>query len=175
MRRLTDDGAVFLVGFMGTGKTLVGTHLARALDWNLVDTDASIEESEGRSIETIFAEDGEGYFRKTEWKALVRAAEASRVVVATGGGAYLGAGQRALIRRAGPSVWLDVPLEILRTRLGPGRGRPLWMPDDPVGLRAMFERRRATYALADHRVNASGGTPREIAERILDKLRPPNL
>jgi shikimate kinase len=171
MRRLTKNGSVFLVGFMGTGKTSVGTHLARALDWDLIDTDASIEKTEGRSIERIFADDGEGYFRKIESKALVQAAEASRVVVATGGGVFLDAGQRELIRCSGPSVWLDVPLDVLKERLGPGRGRPLWMSDDWVGLRAMFERRRATYALADHRVDGSRGTPPEIAERVLDRLR----
>jgi shikimate kinase len=156
---------------MGTGKTSVGTHLARALDWDLVDTDALIEETEGRSIERIFADNGEGYFRKIEWEILGQVADRSRVVVATGGGAFLGAGQRALIRRTGPSVWLDVPLEVLKERLGAGGGRPLWMPHDPVGLRAMFEKRRATYALADHRVDGSAGTPVELAEVILDRLR----
>ncbi|MDX1389523.1 MAG: shikimate kinase [Acidobacteriota bacterium] len=172
MSQLPDDRPLFLVGFMGTGKTSVGEELARSRRIDLVDTDAVIEASEGRSIERIFADSGEDHFRRLECELLEKVASRKRIVVATGGGIFLARANRKLIRRAGPSVWLDVPLEVLRDRLGRGAGRPLWSPDNTVGLRAMFERRRAAYALADHRVDGSRGTPGEIAAEVSRRLAP---
>ena len=93
------------------------------------------------------------------------------LLVATGGGLFLNASNRRVIRRTGSSVWLDVSLDLLRGRLGTGEGRPLWISGDPVSMRALFERRRSTYALADHRVDADAGTPREIALRAIGGLR----
>ena len=172
MSQLPDDRPIFLVGFMGTGKTSVGKELARSRGFKLVDTDAAIEESEGRTIERLFAESGEVYFRGVERGVLEKVATRKRIVVASGGGMFLAAANRDLIRRTGPSVWLDVSLEVLRTRLGAGAGRPLWTPDNAVGLRALFERRRAAYALADHRVDGSRGTPGEIAVEVSKRLAP---
>ncbi len=172
MSQPPDDRPVFLVGFMGTGKTSVGEELARSRGFKLVDTDALIEASEGRSIERVFAESGEAHFRGIERELLEKVATRKRIVVATGGGMFLAAANRNVIRRAGTSVWLDVSLEQLRDRLGAGEGRPLWAPDNTLGLRAMFERRRATYALADHRVDGSRGTPGEIAAEVARRLAP---
>ncbi|MDX1389364.1 MAG: shikimate kinase, partial [Acidobacteriota bacterium] len=161
---------IFLVGFMGTGKTSVGAALARARGFDLVDTDASIEASEGRTIARLFSESGEEHFRRAERVMLEKVASRKRIVVATGGGVFLAASNRRLIRAAGPSVWLDVSLAVIRDRLGAGTARPLWTPDDAVGLRAMFERRRAVYALADHRVDGACGTPREVADAVVSQL-----
>jgi len=81
--------------------------------------------------------------------------------------------QRGFMRQRGVAVWLDVPLEEIRRRIGAAAGRPLWTPLDPVAQRAFFEKRRAAYALADLRVAASGDDPAEIASRVLVRLQGP--
>ena len=162
--------AVFLVGFMGAGKSSVGRALAKRLAARFEDTDAIVASAAGKSIEAIFRDEGEGRLREREWEAL-RSLELGRaVVVATGGGLFLGTAQRALLRRSGTSVWLDVPLEVARARTPDDGERPLWRAQDPIAFRAFFERRRAVYALADLRVDASTGTPDDVATRVIHVL-----
>ncbi len=169
---------LFLVGFMGSGKTSVAREIGKRLGWEIVDTDRRIEQRAGKSIEAIFQSEGEGTFRRLEWEVLSDLVEEPLSgpgrVVATGGGLYLGYAQRRLIRQAGTSVWLDLPLDTVRRRIGAGEGRPLWQRLDPVALRVMFDRRRAVYALADRRVDAAGGDAAWVAERILGQ-KPPIL
>ena len=167
---------VFLVGFMGSGKSAVGRALAELTGFPFVDTDDAVQRAEGVPIEEIFRRRGEGAFREAEWKALQAVAEIAPAVVATGGGLFLGVENRRLVRRLGRSVWLDVPLEVAAARVGPSSGRPLWS-EDPLSLRALFERRRAVYALADARADASRAAPGEIAREILldSRIFPPEF
>ena len=164
---IRDDRPIFLVGFMGSGKTAVGQVLARRLGWTLRDTDRMIEQREGRSIETIFRESGEAEFRELEWRVLQEVAGGRCNIVATGGGMFLQARARRLMARHGNTVWLDVPLAEAVKRVGQGGGRPLWNADDPIGLRLLYARRRAVYALARHRIGAALGGPEAVAERVL--------
>lgn len=166
----TDDRPVFLVGFMGSGKTVVGRALAALRSWSFSDLDGIVEAGAGRTIEAIFRESGEGTFRTLEREALAGLAERRRVVVATGGGTFAETSHRSLIRATGRSVWLDVPLEIAARRVGDGAGRPLWSRDDPLAMRIFYERRRAAYALADLRVDAGRGGAGEIARRVEEAL-----
>ena len=165
-----DPGApLFLVGFMGSGKTAVGRALAARRSWSFADTDAMVERALGRAVEDIFRALGEGSFRQAESEALRSLARASRTVVATGGGLFLSVPARAFLRAHGTSVWLDVPLSIARARLGDGSGRPLWPKGDALDGRAFFERRRACYALADFSVDASADDPADVAEAIEER------
>jgi shikimate kinase len=93
------------------------------------------------------------------------------LVVACGGGLFACPEARREIAARGSSVWLDVPLDLVRSRLaGAVQPRPMWPADDPVGQRALFERRRATYWLARVRIDARG-SPEAVARRIRDRLR----
>jgi shikimate kinase len=160
--------AIFLVGFMGSGKSTVGASLARMLGWRFVDTDRSIEEEDGREIAVIFGESGEEYFRDMERRIVRHTPGVSPVVVAIGGGAFNDAGLREWMKSEGHTVWLDVPLEELKARVGEGGNRPLWSGEGAI--EKLHEQRRGSYALAEHRIDASTGTPGEIAERILELL-----
>ncbi len=160
---------VYLVGFMGAGKTAVGRALAQRLGWPFEDLDEAVVARAGRSIESIFAEEGEGRFRELEWHALAATGLRTPLVVATGGGLFLAARHREWIREMGVSVWLDCPLERIRERVGRGTGRPLWARP-PLELRALFERRRAAYALADLHVDAGQGEPEAVAARVAERL-----
>jgi shikimate kinase len=155
---------------MACGKTTAGRHLARELGWDFFDTDELVERHEGRTIEQIFHQSGEGRFRRAEWECLQALGGRARMVVATGGGLFLGTVQRRWIKERGRSLWLDLPLAECVARKPPGSGRPLWPAQDRTALRALFERRRAAYALADWRVDARGGDPRQVVRRILERL-----
>ena len=155
--RFDPDAPMFLVGFMGVGKSTVGRALAERWGWDFEDTDALVERAEGRSVEAIFRDAGEGRFREAEWGALSSLEGRKRLVVATGGGLFLGVAQRAFVRDHGLSCWLDAPLAIVAGRVESQGARPLWPSDDEISRRVFFERRRAAYALADLRIDASRG------------------
>ncbi len=164
--RRDPDASLFLVGFMGVGKSTAGCALAARWGWDFADTDALVERTEGRTIEEIFSSSGEGRFREAEWDALRTLAGRSRVVVATGGGLFLGTPQRAFVRAHGASCWLDAPLAVVAARVGDLAARPAWPGGDALSRRAFFERRRAAYALADFRVDASTGGADDLATAI---------
>ncbi len=166
------DRPIFLVGFMASGKTEVGRLLARRLGVEFVDTDDRVERRERSPVERIFAERGERYFRRREWEVLRELAPGRGQVVATGGGAFLGAEARRWMKRNGVTVWLDVGLDEARSRVGDGRDRPLWPGEEGLPLRILYERRRAVYALAHLRVAAQPGDAREVAERVLARTGP---
>lgn len=160
--------SVFLIGFMGSGKTRVGRALARRLGCRFVDTDAEIERVRGLSVRRIFAGEGEAAFRRMESKAIARACRGRCRVVAVGGGAVTRPGNVAAMRRAGKVVYLQAPLVVLGSRVGRrgARRRPLW--SDAARL---WARRRPLYRKAAHlTVRAGRGTPARIAERIARRL-----
>ena len=165
---------VYLVGFMGAGKTSVGRELARRLSFTLFDTDEWIETCVGRSVADIFDALGEDAFRRSESQALVAASRRSRVVVATGGGAVIDPGNRRLMRSTGQVFWLMCPFAILVQRLQVEPPvRPLRARSDLAELHAQ---RAPLYAFAHHQVDSSQGagqTARTI-ERLLRPGREPS-
>ena len=159
-----------LAGFMGSGKTTVGTLLARQLAWRFVDLDERIEESAGLSIPQIFERFGEPFFRQLEADqlraAIGRASELRQgTVLALGGGTYAQPGCPEFLRSAGvPVLWLDAPIEVLLARCLTMTGRPLFR--DEASFRTLHAERLPSYQLADHRVESSG-EPAEIVAQIL--------
>jgi shikimate kinase len=169
---LAEPGSVFLVGFMGAGKSTVGGALARAIGLGFADTDEIVERALGRSIARVLTESGEAFFRDAERRAIDALDVGRPLVVACGGGAFSDPATRRRLARNGHTVWLDVPLDVVRARLAQdGAVRPLWNADDPVGQRILFERRRAVYALARIRIDGAAGPPEVVARRIRERLR----
>jgi shikimate kinase len=159
---------IFLVGFMGVGKSTVGRALAGRLGYDFVDTDEIVEATEGRTIEQLFHERGEGYFREREWDALVSLAARTRIVAATGGGLFLAPTHQDFIRRHGVSVWLDAPLEAIWSRVNVAAGRPLFTTREE--LARLLASRRDRYALADYRVPAGNRAVDEVVAEVLAHL-----
>ena len=161
---------LFLVGFMGSGKSTVAALVAARSGRPCVELDAMIEARAGRSISELFAKDGEKRFRELEAEALASLDQAPPSIVATGGGAFVSAVNRQRMRRSGVTAWLDVSLEQARRRVGREEGRPLWREADPVVFRAFFERRRACYALADYRFSTRKKPPKTVAIEVFDRF-----
>jgi shikimate kinase len=153
---------------MGSGKTTVGTLLARQLAWRFVDLDDRIEASAGLPIPQIFERLGEPAFRQIEADqlraAIGRAAETKEsTVLALGGGTYAQPGCPEFLRAAGvPVLWLDSPIELLLARCMTMTGRPLFR--DEASFRALYSQRLPSYQLADHRIDSSGEPAQVVAE-----------
>ena len=164
--------AVFLVGFMGAGKSRVGRALARRLGWRFADLDRRVEACAGRSIARIFGESGEGAFRRAETAELKRLLRelgpGQGTVVALGGGVQAQAANRRWLRGA-QTVFVDVPVGTLWKRCRAGRGkRPL--ARDEAGFRRLYEARRKYYTAATIGVKAGGRTPKQLAAEIARRL-----
>jgi shikimate kinase len=159
---------VYLVGFMGAGKSTVAQRLAKRLGWRAEDLDEWIEEREGRPVAQIFSQEGEAYFRQVERSALRELVPQRHVVVATGGGTFADASNRAVIASDGASVWLDVSFDTAVSRLPSDGVRPL--ARDPATLLALWNDRQPAYALAQQRVDAEVPLD-DIVGEILDRLK----
>ena len=163
-----DDAPLFLVGFMGAGKTTVGQALARLLAWDFLDLDDAIVAAEGRDIARIFAESGEAHFRERERVLLAGLEERRRLVVACGGGTYASAPAAQVIDRLGTAVWLEAPLGLCLRRAAHGPPRPLLK--GPAQAEALYRSRLPRYLSAPVRLDVERLTPEEAAERIVALL-----
>lgn len=162
--------AIYVVGFMGSGKSTIGRRLAETLGRPFVDLDDDIEAAAGRRIADIFSNDGETAFRDAEHAALAaRVRTGADIVLALGGGAFTFARNRELLAGAGTSVWLDCPYEVAVRRVSGFAHRPL--AKDPVQFRALFEKRVADYSLADVRIPIVSDDLDEAVRAIVEALR----
>lgn len=167
--RLKSTPGLYLVGFMGSGKTTVGRALAGELGWTFVDLDDDIEARAGRTIQQVFDAGGEEAFRAAEREALegrVREIRNGRpTVLALGGGAFVDPGNAELIGANGVSIWLDCSFERIERRVAGSTHRPL--ARDPAAFAALYQSRRAAYSRADHRIEIGSDDPAEAVAVIL--------
>ncbi|MFR5601036.1 MAG: shikimate kinase [Lachnospiraceae bacterium] len=164
---------VILIGYMGAGKTSVGQCLAQCLEKRLVDTDQLIEEKAGMEISRIFAELGEGEFRKLEVEVLNELMDQTEtVVISTGGGLPLRPENREHLKRLGEVVYLQVRPETVLKRLQGDTTRPLLRcscVEERVN-QMILERGPIYEQAADQTVSTDGKTPKEIAEEIQQNM-----
>ena len=167
--KLKRTPGIFLVGFMGCGKSTVGRELAEELGWRFVDLDADIEKQERCSIAEIFDQRGETAFRLIETAALrnmVRVIEGGRPhVVALGGGAFLQENNLELVTAKGVSIWLDCPFDMIERRIAGHEHRPL--ARDPKKFRELFHARRSGYARAEYHIEVCSEDSAETVRQIL--------
>lgn len=147
---------IFLVGFMGVGKTSVGSALAQKLNYKFIDLDKLIVEQENFSIKDIFSKFGEDYFRDIEHKTLKTLINHTNTVIALGGGTFTFERNRDLIQRNGVSIWLDCDLEIILSRLSNDTSRPLY--SNPKQMQELLSKRLSAYRQANFTINVSNLT-----------------
>lgn len=160
---------IYLVGFMGTGKTAVGRYLAKSLGLELVDIDDLIIKKEGRGISDIFAQSGEPYFRKAEKGALREVAAKTRQVVDCGGGIVIDPENIMTMKQSGRLVCLSARPEVILERTKRQSHRPLLNVADPLAkIKELLDARKPCYAKADFTVDTSDLTVQQVAEKILE-------
>jgi shikimate kinase len=167
--KLKRTPGIYLVGFMGCGKSTVGRALAEQLGWQFCDVDERIEAAEGMAISRIFEERGEAEFRRIESHAIldcVRDIERGRpAVLALGGGAFAQENNRELLIDNGVTVWLDCPFEVVKRRVEVAEHRPL--ARDAQKFADLYEARRPAYAQAEFRVPVENDDPTGPVAAIL--------
>ena len=170
---MTSFSNVILVGFSGTGKSLVGQEVARLLSWDFVDSDTEIERRTGKPVPRIFAEDGEPAFRAIENQVIGELCQGRHHVISTGGGAVLDPDNRELIKNSGLVVRLDARPETIYSRLKKGQGgsaggRPLLASADPMErIRSLKSEREDHYSKAHRTVHTDDLTMSQVAEVVV--------
>ncbi len=167
--KLKQTPAIYLLGFMGCGKSTAGDKLAEKLGWRFYELDAQIEKAAGMTISEVFERQGEPAFREMETAALRKLAQSVKTgrpqVVALGGGAFTIQENYELVSSSGVTIWLDTPFEVLEPRVAQETHRPL--ARDPQRLKHLYDSRREDYARADYHIVTGGDPPDAVVARIL--------
>jgi 3-dehydroquinate synthase len=163
---------IILTGFSYTGKSVVGREVAKRLSWDFIDVDDEIVSVAGKPIPDIFAQDGEKKFRELERQALKRACQRRKVVIATGGGAVVDAGNRELMKRSGVVICLEAQPDTIYRRLladaEKGVVRPLLLSPNPEQrIQALKESRQPYYALCDWTVHTDNLTIEQVCYEVI--------
>jgi len=163
---------VALVGIMGSGKTAVGTALARTLGVPFTDSDHEIEAAANMTIAEIFARYGEPFFREKETQVLARLLEGRPRILSTGGGAFLSATNREMIAARGVAVWLRADLDLLWSRVRHKDTRPLLRVPDPFArLKELHAARSPHYDKAGIVVDCRPEySVQDTADRVIEAL-----
>ena len=163
---------IVLTGFMASGKTSVGSEIARISKLEFIDTDALIEQELNMTVSKIFEKFGEEFFRKKEKEVINRVSNSQGAVIATGGGAVLDKENMQNLRKNGVIFNLEPTITIMLTRLSNDSGlRPLaqagWQD-----LMTRFGERKPFYDDCDYKIHITEETtPRDIAIEIISKMK----
>ncbi len=158
---------IYLVGMMGSGKSVTGKHLAELLNRRFVETDQLIVEGTGISVQQIFEEMGEPAFRQLESDILKEVSQFQNSVVSLGGGAVILDGNLELIKTTGTVIYLRSKPETLWQRVCSDKGRPLLNVADPFKrIKELLDERKSFYEQADLMVDTDGKTAEAVAEEI---------
>ena len=163
---------LYLVGFMGTGKTTVGRAVAQRIGFHLLDSDVEIERQAGKPIPEIFATQGEPAFRAMEREFIEKGHPAEKCVVACGGGLVVQPGMRELLQSKGVVICLHASVETILKRTQGSRHRPLLNVDDPLErIRTLYAQRETIYRQAGTLILTDGRPLNDIVAHVIRTYR----
>ena len=158
-----------LTGMMGVGKSTIGKIVAKKLNYEFVDVDKIIENKEGSSINYIFKNKSEDYFRQIEKEITMAELNKYNSVISLGGGAFLNNLIRKSAKKLSTSFWLDVPINLLIKRLKKNNKRPLlFKKNTKEEIKKIYFDRKKIYSEADYRIKCDFLRSEEIAKKILN-------
>ncbi|HXC06502.1 MAG TPA: shikimate kinase [Bacteroidia bacterium] len=169
---------IFLIGYMGSGKSTLGKKLANQLGYAFIDQDKLIEDTLGKSIHEIFEEEGESYFRETEHSMLISLLEKDNVVISTGGGTPFHHNNMELMNQHGLTIYLKMSADTLLSRLRQSKDtRPLISGKSEEDLYHFIlthlEDREPFYAEAQYKVKAKDLDVKKLASFIQGVMQKP--
>ena len=154
---------------MGVGKSTIGKILAKKLKYNFIDIDKLIEDKEGVSINFIFKNKSESYFRKIENDITLSELKKTSAIISLGGGAFLNNSIRKSAKKLSTSFWLDVPIDVLIKRLKKNGKRPLLLKKNTnEEVKKIYFARKKIYNEADYRIKCDTLRSEVIARKILN-------
>lgn len=166
------DVNLYLVGFMGTGKSTVGRAVAQKLGFQALDSDHEIERTRGTTIPEIFASAGEAAFRVMERAFIEEGHPANRTVVSCGGGLVVPPGMLELLQRKGVVICLHASLETILTRTARQRTRPLLNVENPEErVRTLYEAREPVYRKSGTMILTDGRPLNEVVGHVIRAWR----
>ena len=161
---------ITLCGMMGSGKSVVGKILSKKIDFKFIDTDKLIEQKVGKSINTIFQENGEDYFREVEEKMIIDILKEKKCVISLGGGAIVNKNIRNVLKKKSYNIYLEVKIHTLAKRLFHSKNRPLIHNKDITQtLNDLFTKRKKYYQKANL-VIRNEISVNKVVEKILKKF-----
>lgn len=161
---------IVLIGFMGSGKSTVGKRLAKALDWEFIDTDAEVERVTGVKVPDIFRRHGEMRFRSEESLVVKRLSGRRKLIIATGGGTVVNPDNWQALAQSALIIGLYAPVETILARIGHRHDRPL-LKGSLAEIEELWQSRQKTYAKADLTVDTTEMGIEEVVEYILGALQ----
>ncbi len=162
---------IVLIGLMGSGKSMVAKALEARLGLPQFSTDVLIEAKEGRSIQEIFQDPGEAYFRQIEHAIVFELARKKGVIIDCGGGVILDAGQLPLLKKNGVVFHLKTSPEVIYSRIKGDPTRPLVnVPDPRERIAQLFKERMSLYDQADVILDASDPSVEGVVARIIERM-----
>jgi len=163
---------VILTGFMGVGKTSVGTRLAADLGYTFVDTDKLIELDQNLTIASIFSKFGEPYFREIEAKIIQDVMQRENQVVSTGGGAVIWDMNREAFKKAGIVICLTARAAVIYERIKHETHRPLLQTTDPLAkIKELLDSREKLYRQADYTIDTSAKSVDQVISEIKENIK----
>ena len=167
--KLRRTPGIYLVGFMGVGKSTIGRILADEIGWRFADVDDDIEAQQRTTITELFATRGEEEFRRIEHEAIAARVKSVRMgrplVLSLGGGAFTRQENIDLLSENGVTIWVDTAFSVIRRRVALASHRPL--ASDPVRFEQLYNHRRSFYSQADFRVELNQDSSRVAVDQIL--------
>ena len=161
------DKPIALVGLMGVGKTTVGRRLAKKLGYVFLDSDDEIEKASGRTVAGYFRDHGEAEFREGEYRVINRILDKNRLIIGTGGGAFIHPKTRKILLEKSITVWLKGDFDTLYERVRRKDTRPLLQVADPASTyKKLMDERYPIYAKADITVNIAKGPHNRTVNRV---------
>ncbi len=168
--KLKRTPGIYIVGFMGSGKSTVGRLLADEIGWRFADLDEDIEREQQQSVPELFATLGEEGFRKIESQAIARRIQTIKrglpTVLALGGGAFTREENRKLLTDNGITVWIDTDFAVIKKRVEGSSHRPL--ARDPKRFEQLYYERLPLYTQAEYRVQVLEDNSRSAVTKILE-------
>ena len=164
---------IAVYGFMGVGKTTIGSLLAKRLDYDFIDMDTEIEKREETTISEIFRVQGEPRFRQLESNLIKELSKQDRLVISCGGGAMADPENAETLSKTSKMVYLTASIEEIIGRTNHDNSRPLLEVENPVKVAAeLYEKRKPVYTkYAELIIDTTGKTPDEVVEKVLEAIR----
>ncbi len=162
---------IVLVGFMGTGKTVIAKELSKKLNREYVSLDNMIIQKEGKPVTRIFSEDGENYFREVEKVVTKKVSDLNNIIIDTGGGVVKDDENIKNLKKNGTIICLTASPNVIHKRVKEQTHRPLLNVDNPEEkIKELLNKRASFYAKADYTIDTSSLNINEVVEKIIDLI-----